>query len=554
MSENLPVSGTRHIVRRGETLFLIAEQNGTTLNALLAANPDITNPNLILVGQEIIIPAEQTTDDSAAPVEGHDGGQTLEGDPNGILEEFESGGASAITAAQDHLNITGREASARLAATDRVRVMRHKARFIEAGRRFNLPPAILAAIASRETRGGNVLDSNGEGDHGNAFGVMQVDKRFHSVIRTGGPFGQPHINQATGILRRILNEVRDNFPDLSEAQQLQTAVSRYNGGARLPAPRSDVGTTGGDYMNDVWARARFYAGVENFNAPAADSSTPAVAEPVTETSSSASTAATQPGGFVIAPLLGDALGGSGILEFGHEGDAVRHVQLLLGQAADGKFGRRTRSAVINFQREHRIAVSPGNEGKVDSATLAAIEDAFEADLAAVAPIDARHKTDRIHPQLRKRLGQLAGGLVARGMQALITDGLRTFEEQHAIFLIGRRGIPGERKVTNADAGRSNHNYGLAVDLYPVINGRVFTDIPHGATQAFRDLFRATQQAIVDEAERLGLTSGIHFTSLVDTPHVQLFGEDVLRPGRCLEIFRANDNDLNAVWAEASRML
>jgi hypothetical protein len=34
--------------------------------------------------------------------------------------------------------------------------------------------------------------------------------------------------------------------DLSEVEHLQAAVSRYNGGGRLPPPDSDVGTTGGD--------------------------------------------------------------------------------------------------------------------------------------------------------------------------------------------------------------------------------------------------------------------------------------------------------------------
>jgi len=37
-----------------------------------------------------------------------------------------------------------------------------------------------------------------------------------------------------------------------------------HGGAGLPPPNSDKGTTGGDYMNDVWARARFYARFEDW--------------------------------------------------------------------------------------------------------------------------------------------------------------------------------------------------------------------------------------------------------------------------------------------------
>jgi len=182
--------------------------------------------------------------------------------------KVESKGASDKTARQDKLpqrGITGVQASEAMAETDRTRVIRHKAKFQEAARKFNLPPALLAAIASRESRGGNIL-KNGFGDNGHGFGLMQVDDRNpFPVAKEGGPAGQPHIDQATGILRDKLTAVKAKFPDLSDVEQLQTAVSRYNGGLGKPAPDSDEGTTGADYMNDVWARARFYALVEDWS-------------------------------------------------------------------------------------------------------------------------------------------------------------------------------------------------------------------------------------------------------------------------------------------------
>ncbi|NPV07436.1 MAG: LysM peptidoglycan-binding domain-containing protein [Anaerolineae bacterium] len=45
-----------HVVRAGETLSGIAEAYGVSLSALIEAN-DITNPSLVLVGQELIIPS-----------------------------------------------------------------------------------------------------------------------------------------------------------------------------------------------------------------------------------------------------------------------------------------------------------------------------------------------------------------------------------------------------------------------------------------------------------------------------------------------------------------
>jgi soluble lytic murein transglycosylase-like protein len=142
--------------------------------------------------------------------------------------------------------------------------MAHKAKFIKAAETTNLPPALLAAIASRESRGGAVLDARGRGDGGNAFGIMQIDFRFHRPEVEDGPTGEAHILQAAEILQEKLKGVQRQFESLTDSSDLQTAVSRYNGGAGHAAPNSDQGTTGGDYCNDVWARARFYARVENW--------------------------------------------------------------------------------------------------------------------------------------------------------------------------------------------------------------------------------------------------------------------------------------------------
>jgi hypothetical protein len=47
--------GQLYTVRAGDTLFLISRRFGITVEQILAANPQITNPNLIFVGQVICI-------------------------------------------------------------------------------------------------------------------------------------------------------------------------------------------------------------------------------------------------------------------------------------------------------------------------------------------------------------------------------------------------------------------------------------------------------------------------------------------------------------------
>jgi LysM repeat protein len=52
-----PTSGGTYIVQPGDTLGKIAARIGCSLNALLAANPQIQNPSLIFAGQSINLPA-----------------------------------------------------------------------------------------------------------------------------------------------------------------------------------------------------------------------------------------------------------------------------------------------------------------------------------------------------------------------------------------------------------------------------------------------------------------------------------------------------------------
>lgn len=58
MPVNCP-GGQIYVVKKGDTLFKIARSFNITLQAILKANPQITDPNLIFPGQEICIPVPQ---------------------------------------------------------------------------------------------------------------------------------------------------------------------------------------------------------------------------------------------------------------------------------------------------------------------------------------------------------------------------------------------------------------------------------------------------------------------------------------------------------------
>ncbi|MGE5404456.1 MAG: LysM peptidoglycan-binding domain-containing protein, partial [Candidatus Saccharibacteria bacterium] len=50
-------NGQPYVVKAGDTMYLIAQRYGVPLNVLIFANPQITNPDLIVPGQIICIPA-----------------------------------------------------------------------------------------------------------------------------------------------------------------------------------------------------------------------------------------------------------------------------------------------------------------------------------------------------------------------------------------------------------------------------------------------------------------------------------------------------------------
>ena len=56
-----PASGQTYYAVKGDTLRKIAVKFNTTVDAILKVNPQITNPNLIYVGQAITIPADVST-------------------------------------------------------------------------------------------------------------------------------------------------------------------------------------------------------------------------------------------------------------------------------------------------------------------------------------------------------------------------------------------------------------------------------------------------------------------------------------------------------------
>ncbi|NOK17318.1 peptidoglycan-binding protein [Corallococcus carmarthensis] len=294
--------------------------------------------------------------------------------PNAILSQYKPTGASARTAAQDGLQ-PGVAASTKMAQTDLARLQKFKGNIEAAAAKHGLPPALLAAIASRESRAGAALDRTGHGDGGNGFGVMQVDHRFHTT--KGGPTSAEHIDQAAGILKGYVNDMKKAHPDWSEAQQLRGAVAAYNSGPGNVRTQAgmDVGTTGNDYSNDVWARAQALA--PHFGGAATNTGTNTNTQNTTRPAQTADTF--EPAGtkkpatkWSAAPSMDQVKAGGNNLREGMQGPAVKQIQEMLGVPADGKFGPVTKKAVEDFQRANGVRAG-SNAGQVGPDTFKALQ-------------------------------------------------------------------------------------------------------------------------------------------------------------------------------------
>lgn len=71
----------------------------------------------------------------------------------------------------------GIASSEAMAKRDGQYIQAYKGIIVSVGSELGIQPAVIAGIISRESRGGTAITATGGwGDHGNAFGLMQVRK------------------------------------------------------------------------------------------------------------------------------------------------------------------------------------------------------------------------------------------------------------------------------------------------------------------------------------------------------------------------------------------
>jgi peptidoglycan LD-endopeptidase CwlK len=118
------------------------------------------------------------------------------------------------------------------------------------------------------------------------------------------------------------------------------------------------------------------------------------------------------------------------------------------------------------------------------------------------------KISDLRPAFGAKCVRVLEACKAKGVELMVTCTLRTMDEQAELYAQGRT-APGHI-VTNAKPGASAHNYGLAMDVVPVVNHKLEWDVNAPEWQVYADAVRAE-----------GLQWGGDFTGLKDFPHCQL---------------------------------
>lgn len=143
--------------------------------------------------------------------------------------------------------------------------------------------------------------------------------------------------------------------------------------------------------------------------------------------------------------------------------------------------------------------------------------------------------DKVNPFLAAKVRAMADNLATQGITIIVVQGLRTIEEQDALYAQGRT-TPG-KIVTNAKGGQSWHNFGCAVDCAPLNpDGSIDWNANHPQWKAMEAAGTA-----------MGLVSGANWVRFVDAPHFQLTGKfpEGAPDTEARELFKTGG--LRAVW-------
>lgn len=179
-------------------------------------------------------------------------------------------------------------------------------------------------------------------------------------------------------------------------------------------------------------------------------------------------------------------------------EIISAVQKALDVEVDGTAGPETWNAIYDricrakTRRSRKTSGAKSVAARVEARDR--VDDRSEKAIATLLP--------EVQPYARALVQKAA----QHGITIKVIAGLRTYDEQDQLFAQGRT-KPG-RIVTNARAGFSNHNFGIAFDIGVFEGAKYLDESPK---------YKAVGALGMD----LGLEWGGNWKTFVDEPHFQL---------------------------------
>jgi peptidoglycan LD-endopeptidase CwlK len=122
----------------------------------------------------------------------------------------------------------------------------------------------------------------------------------------------------------------------------------------------------------------------------------------------------------------------------------------------------------------------------------------------------------LNPIVKEKSSQLIQQAAKKGIVVVITNGFRSFEDQKRLYQQGR--TTSGNIVTNAKAGESYHNYGLAIDFaLKTPTGNVIWDRQYDGNRNGK----ADWTEVVEISKSLGFKWGGDWAKFKDYPHLQM---------------------------------
>lgn len=134
------------------------------------------------------------------------------------------------------------------------------------------------------------------------------------------------------------------------------------------------------------------------------------------------------------------------------------------------------------------------------------------------------RINKLHPALRAEIIATIDAIEARwpeNMKVRIVQGLRTIDEQNALFAQGR--TKDGQIVTNAKGGSSYHNYGLAFDfaiMYDLDRDGSFETLSWDVTKDLNENHVSDWQEVVQAFKAIGWAWGGDWRTIKDNPHLE----------------------------------